>query len=211
MAEGQADSSFSFKFLMGLRGFHHYRHAENWQPFRRQLVRFKRELDNEKDRFAVAGHVRIQGRAGRVTVGHVPRELSRYIWHALLWGCEFKASVKNPHYRPSPLMQGGLEIEIEVEVYWGDEEKCNKLKEYLASCNYPGEGEEYSDDSKDILKEILGDDEEISSDEDMTANNISNVEAQCENDDNDDENEDDIELPTGRKRVVIRISDDDSD
>lgn len=167
MAEEQINTVYSFQFSMGLRGFHHYQNAENWQPFRGQLVRFRRETDNEADQFAVSGNVRIQGRQGRVTVGHVPRELSRYVWHALFWGCEFNASVKNPHHRRSPLIQGGLEIELEVKVLWNDLEKGRKLKDFLSSYNHPGENEEYKDDSKEILNEIRVEEEGISSDEDM--------------------------------------------
>ena len=112
--------------------------TENWNPFLEENVRFRREVGNEADRFAVAGHVRIPGRLGRVVVGHVPRELSRYIWHAMLWGCEFNASVFDPHRRRSPLGQGGLEIELEVEVWW--------------ACSYPEPDQEYEDESKSILQ-----------------------------------------------------------
>ena len=138
---------------MGLRGFHVYHQTENWNPFYKENVRFRREVRNKGDRFAVAGHVRMPGRLGRVVVGHVPRELSRFIWHAILWGCEFNGFVFNPRRRRSPLTQGGLEIELEVEVWWGDEEKAKKLKDHIMTCSYP---EEYEDESKKILQEIRG-------------------------------------------------------
>ena len=53
------NSGFTFTFAMGLRGFHVYRNTENWKPVISQDVRFRREENNEKDRFAVRGFVRI--------------------------------------------------------------------------------------------------------------------------------------------------------
>ena len=73
MATVQVESPFSFKFRMGLRGYHHYQHTENWKPFRGQHVYLQRELDNEAGRFTVAG--RVITRERYVTVGQVPREL----------------------------------------------------------------------------------------------------------------------------------------
>ena len=159
MATVQVESTFSFKFRMGLRGYHHYQHTENWKPFRGQRVYLQRELDNEADRLAVTGSVISWERYA--TVGHVPHELSRYIWHALQRKCEFTVSVTNPHHRRSPLMQGGLKIEIEVNGHWGDEESMNKLKQYITSSSYPNDGQDYPDDSKDILKEICGEEKNI--------------------------------------------------
>ena len=46
-----------------------------------------------------------------------------------------------------------VEIELEVEVWWGDEEKAKKLKDHIMTCSYPGE---YEDESQKILQEIRG-------------------------------------------------------
>ena len=56
------NSGFTFTFAMGPRGFHVYRNTENWKQVISQGVRFRREENNEKDRFAVGGFVRIPGR-----------------------------------------------------------------------------------------------------------------------------------------------------
>ena len=45
-------------------------------------------------------------------VGHVPIELSRYVHFVLAHGCKFKVEVLDGH--PSPLTQGGLEIESQI-------------------------------------------------------------------------------------------------
>ena len=153
MATAQEGSTISFAFRMGLRGFHFYRNSVGWVPTKGQSVHLRTEQNNKHDRFAVAGQARIPGKFGRVTVGHVPRELSRYIWHALLQGCKFDASVKNPYHKRSPLTQGGLEIELEVNVWWSDERKCKILETYVTKDAYPEHG--YVDDSKAILNEII--------------------------------------------------------
>ena len=141
--------SNQLSFKIGLRGFHFYKQTENWQPFAGQSVYFRRELDNEADRFAVAGLVRMDGRNERITVGHVPRELSRHFWHAILHGCTFSASVTHPRHKSSPLMQGGLEIELDVKAWWGDLEKLSILNQNVLLYNYPKD--DYVDESKDIL------------------------------------------------------------
>ena len=168
------NSGFTFTFAMGLRGFHVYRNTENWKPVISQDVRFRREENNEKDRFAVGGFVRIPGRPGRVLVGHIPRELSRYVWHALFLGCQFNASVANTHYKPSPLIQGGLEIELTVKVWWNDERRCSILREHMLNYNFPEN--EYADESKSILEEIQTSViEEDSSSNDETSSDDSDV------------------------------------
>ena len=44
---------------------------------------FMPEHHNNHDRFAVAGQSFVPGRLAPVTVEHVARELSQYIWHAI--------------------------------------------------------------------------------------------------------------------------------
>ena len=96
------------------------------------------------------------------TVGHIPLELSRYIWYALERGASVNAEVKSVKYKPSPLVQGGLEIPIEVTVRWADERGLQILKEKVNSVRYPvGDEESYIDDSRKILKLILPNDVQI--------------------------------------------------
>ena len=66
------------------------------------------EHHNNHDRFAAAGQSFLRGRLTQVTVGHVPRELSRYIWHAIDRGAICDATLLDPTPRSSPLVQGGL-------------------------------------------------------------------------------------------------------
>ena len=61
-------------------------------------------------------------------VGHIPRELSRYIWFALQLGAGITGKVKSDRHRPSPLLQGGLKIPVIVTVEWKDANKLSILK-----------------------------------------------------------------------------------
>ena len=112
-----------FEIESALRGFHVYKNTENWTPVKGQQLTFHREFNNIYDRFAVAGRTLLPGKLAPSTVGHVPREISRYIWYALRYGTMITAEVKDVHKKRSPLVQGGLEITIEMSILWGDLEK----------------------------------------------------------------------------------------
>ena len=67
--------------------------------------------------------------------------------------------VANERYKPSPLLQGGLEIPIKVFVQWYNINGIKILQEKVGRVEYPPDGENYTDDSKEILKSLLGDDD----------------------------------------------------
>ena len=66
-----------YKFVTGLRGFHVY--SSEWTPDLGQKITFSKEEKNTHDRFAVAGKAMFKGKLCPVTVGHVPREMSRHV------------------------------------------------------------------------------------------------------------------------------------
>jgi len=86
------------------------------------------------------------------------------------WTAFVIPAARNPDFireRPlSPLIQGGVEILIMVNVEWDNADGIRTLKEKVESVNFPvGEDEEYKDDSNEILKSI-GVEEEEESDSD---------------------------------------------
>ena len=96
-------------------------------------------------------------------MGHIPREFSRHIWFALNMGATVTGKVISERYRPSPLLQGGLEIPIEISVEWENETALRILAEKVR----PLENKmEYNDESKEILKEILGEDGDVEDEDD---------------------------------------------
>ena len=95
-------------------GFHVYKNIENWRPVKGQKLIFHREFDNDFDRFTVAGKTLLPGKLAPSVVGHVPRELSRYIWNAFRYVAIITAEVKDERPMRSPLVQDELEILIEM-------------------------------------------------------------------------------------------------
>ena len=106
-----------FELASALRGFHVYKNTENRRPVKGQELTFYREFDNEFNRFAVAGKTLLPRKLDPSIVGHVPRELSRYIWH----------EVRDERPKRSPLVQGGLEILIEMSIVWEDAVKIKQI------------------------------------------------------------------------------------
>ena len=96
-------------------------------------------------------------------VGHVPRELSQYIWHAMERGAICGATVLDPTPRPSPLVQGRLEVLLELRVKSNDVQNLKKLQEKIRAVDFS----EYKDQSKENLKEIGVDDESSDSETDF--------------------------------------------
>ena len=73
-----------------------------------------------------------QGFLGHITVaGHVPIELSRYIFFAGQHGCSFVVKVEQSKPVVSPLVQGGLEIVCNVTAIWTSRPGLNKLRMFV--------------------------------------------------------------------------------
>ena len=76
-----------------------------------------------------------------------------------------KGEVAAIKYKPSPLVQGGLEIPIVVTVKWDDKNAIDILRKKVEEVNYPlGEDDRFTDELKDILNLILNDDASTDSD-----------------------------------------------
>ena len=69
-----------------------------------------------------------------------------------------RGEVKSIRYKPSPLIQGGLVIPIEVTTKWEDKKAMDILHKKVEVCYPLGDNDRYIDASKDILKSILNDD-----------------------------------------------------
>ena len=105
---------FRFVFLCGLRGYHEYRSI--WTPTLHEVVEAKQESGNAYDRFAIACTKKLPSHLTKSVVGHLPKEVSRYTYYIFLHGTKVTAMVMDNHHRRSPLVQGGLEIPIQVAV-----------------------------------------------------------------------------------------------
>ena len=65
---------------------------------------------------AIACTTRLPASISETIVGHFPKEISRYTFYIINYGARVSVSVSDTHCRRSPLIQGGLEIPIQVTV-----------------------------------------------------------------------------------------------
>ena len=136
-----------------------------------QKITFKREHKNPYNNFAIPGKVTMKEKIGLIAAGHVPRELSRYIWFSLEKGHKEKPIA-------SPLVQGGLEIPIKVSITQEEPEILSilvaKMKEVESFLT-----EEYVNDSENILHELgIEEDEDDDVDVEFQMEAVDNKEIQ---------------------------------
>ena len=81
------------------------------------------------DRYAIAANKRLRGRLADSIIGHLPREISRATRFFLLRGGMVHLKVTDENYRPSPLIQGGLEIPVEVICEMDDTPRSRAIME----------------------------------------------------------------------------------
>lgn len=99
----------TFTFPCAVRGFHYYKRI--WEPQIDDDLDCEWERGNFYDRFAI----KTVDNNSR-TVGHLPLEISRVTKHLIDRGATVCARISSTKYRPSPLVQGGLEIPCFVTV-----------------------------------------------------------------------------------------------
>ena len=91
--------------------------ARNWNPRLNEVLPATPEHHNPHDCFAVAVKKHLPGSlAVDCVVGHLPREISRFTYFLIVHGARVSCRVVDAHHRRSPLIQGGLEIPVEVTV-----------------------------------------------------------------------------------------------
>ena len=94
-------------FRAAVRGFHYYRRF--WRPKENEKLDCLHKPENAFDRFAI----KTVNEKGEI-VGHLPKEISRVTKYLLDRGFTMYCKLSSRHYRRSPLVQGGLEIQCEV-------------------------------------------------------------------------------------------------
>ena len=99
----------NFEFTAAVRGYHYYRRF--WAPKPLQQLYCFFEDDNPFDQFAM----KVCEEEGQKTpIGHLPREFSRAMKFLIDRGANITVTLRNDHYRRSPLVQGGMKISWKV-------------------------------------------------------------------------------------------------
>ena len=108
---------YSFSAEIESRGYHVYRDT-NWNNARvNQPVVVCQEssaISKAYDPYSCKITITRPDRVGAVTVGHIPREISRYVHYFLHEGGSVTGIVTDVHHRLSPIPEGGLEIPIHM-------------------------------------------------------------------------------------------------
>ena len=116
----------------------------------------------------------MKGRIGLLVAGHVPRELSQYIWFSIGEGTKFEVKVHKEKPMASPLAQGRLEIPIKVSITWDEPEKLSILVAKMKEVEY-SLTREYADDQKNILQQLgIEEDEDDNDDMEFQSETIDN-------------------------------------
>lgn len=151
----------NFSFPCGLRGFHVYK--EQWNPRLNETLQTIHEEKNPHDRYAVAAIRKTASRLTPVVVGHLPREISRFTRFIILHGATVKVKVSDTKYRRSPLIQGGLEIPVEVDVQMENssenQQALSKYKTLVAENYHEPVNGKYVDATPDIMKSLYSEDD----------------------------------------------------
>ena len=87
---------------------------------------------NPHDRSAIAARKRVTGCIVESTVGHLPKEIPQVTWFIMLYGAVVTVKVLDTHLHRLLLVQGGLEIPIQVIVKNGmqlaEQRRSNKIR-----------------------------------------------------------------------------------
>ena len=151
----------SFSVEIGSRGYHVYRNA-NWTDVRlHQAITVEVETNATSrayDPYCCKISIRKPDRIGPVTVGHIPRELSRYVFYFLHEGGLVTGTVSSVHYRQSPIPEGGLEIPIQMTFSHSSKPIVEKMKAFAETQlvkmeeTFRMEVDENTDDEEIILE-----------------------------------------------------------
>ena len=116
----------AFEYFTGLGGFHVYSNTVYWKPHIGQKISLSNANIITITIISLVDSLKRTNRA--VTVGHIPKELSRHTWYAIQEEAKFQTTAYDTKAQPSPLMQGGFEILMKVRVILSQEEKLLKFK-----------------------------------------------------------------------------------
>ena len=136
-----------------------------WAPVLNERLTTVHEPSNIYDRYAIAAVKNIPGWSGMSVIGHLPKEITRLTRYIMLYGATVTVRVHDVNYQRSPLIQGGLEIPVEVTISmpFGQKNKAalDKYEQLLAEQYKEPENGKY----EDVTASVLGEMDSASSDD----------------------------------------------
>ena len=108
----------SFTKAIASSGYHVYR-ITTWRRVEvGQKIIFAYETREEAlniDQYSIAVQIFPQDRIAPVTVGHIPMELSRFVYYFMQRGGGLSGRILSTRYKRSAIPEGGLEIPISLK------------------------------------------------------------------------------------------------
>ena len=149
-------STYNFQATIASRGYHVYKET-TWSNAKvNEKVKIEIETTHSSiaiDPYACAVKSKEKYFDGWKTVGHVPREISRYIYFFIKKeNGKITGNVKSLNYKPSPIPSAGLEIPLQLTFSCPVEWVRDKMKDFtdnFYSYDFTGilRNDESSDDS----------------------------------------------------------------
>ena len=143
-----------FKHLIASRGWHVYGKTVWTIPKKGQRLYGQKERDADAllvDQYVVAWMIKSKEKLVPNVVGHVPQEISRFVYFFLHHGGSIDAVVQDEKYKPSPIAKGGLEIVLRATFKIDDSKRSllYRLKE-LIEKNYELLDESATDEEESL-------------------------------------------------------------
>ena len=147
-----------FKHPIASRGWHVYGKTVRTIPKKCQRLYGQKERDAEAllvDQYAVAWMMKSKEKLVADVVGHVPQEISRFLYFFLHHVRSIDAVVEDEKNRPSLIAKGGLEIVLRPTFKIDDSKRSllHRLKE-LIEKNYELLYESATDEDESLAKDL---------------------------------------------------------
>ena len=122
----------SVEMEIAARGWHVYGKTVWQSPRKGEKLTAEKETNRDAldiDPYAVAWMLKRKSKLTPDIVGHVPRDISRFIWYFFTHGGKMEATVLSVRPLRSPIPSGGLEIMLMAKLTIN--EKDTKILKYL--------------------------------------------------------------------------------
>ena len=149
----------SFEENVASRGFHVYG-KEVWKsPKTEQKLSAEKEKDSfalKIDPYSVAWKLKTKDKLIPVVVGHIPREISRFVSFLMDYVGRMEGVVLSPEFKASPIPRGGLEIILRTRFTIAEEKSkyLHHLKELIKDYYEPVTELRWSNNGESRIKDM---------------------------------------------------------
>ena len=150
----------SFDSKIAARGYHVYKNT-TWKNAKAgQKVKVQVETNKsskESDPYACAIKVKNNFFDNWMTVGHIPREISRHCFYFIQEGGSISGQLLSTNYKVSPIPAGGLEVPLLLTFSVIEDRIFSLMKDFVKNLydyNYTGEHKSKDDKESDHNDEI---------------------------------------------------------